>query len=433
MGEEASVRGQGAMGKGDHERKRTSRRRRRRRRRHFYLVFDDWSWGYSIRKVDLSSSSSSVPADRDICRRCRGRRDRRHRRGEQRLPPAVFHLEGPRGSPFFFTSAFGTKIVALHHRDAPVWPDTPFISPRLPPPLVPNPPSPVFDVRARALGSCRRHEGSVRFHPTYIPAGDDRLFALCHGPSFHLLHRTAPPDEPWRAVPAPPVGDYFFAASHAVHPDGRTVFVSFSLGTDATYSFHMPEEEEEEGFVGWKPRGKWKLPRPALLDRDLNAWVGISCAMDQGVYGHACALDVVPADPGDSGGDGRPPAWKLSKEKLVRKQRAKTHVGIGTLLYMGRKSRYCLVECFRAEDQDSSKDDDVVGESDEEDDTEESDDGDEEDQGTGAYRLRVTTFSLKLDENGDLTIGNSRRVRYFSVSEGTTAGFVRWNPVAFWM
>ncbi|CAN6309355.1 unnamed protein product [Urochloa humidicola] len=51
--------------------------------------------------------------------------------------------------------------------------------------------------------------------------------------------------------------------------------------------------------------------------------------------------------------------------------------------------------------------------------------------GVSVTALRVTTFTLKLGENGDLTTGAAAGSGS-SVPEGTTRGFQS-NPVAFWM
>ena len=108
------------------------------------------------------------------------------------------------------------------------------------------------------------------------------------------------------------------------------------------------------------------------------------------------------------------PAWKLGKEKLFSEDPAEKHEG-ATLLYMGGKSRFCLVQCI-------SIDDDCV---------------DEEVQEQQVpiprrHLLRLTTFSLKYDKNGDITTGKSRRVRYYKVPKAST-GFLLKNPVAFWL
>nr|TKV91382.1 hypothetical protein SEVIR_9G092600v2 [Setaria viridis] len=376
------------MEESDEEKPRTPKRRRvgrgsdggpgETRRRHLYLVLDDWSSGYSILKVDLS------PSDR-CCRRCGGRRH------QPCLSPSLFRFEAsaPCGvimSPYF--SAAGSSIMAMILREG-------------------GGGASCFDVHARdALG------------PTYFPIGDDRLFVL-GAFSFHVLDMPLPDAasgtsqlDPlsWRELPDAPA-DCTDVVSHVVLPDGQTIFVSVGIIPDdeATYSFHMAGN----GSSVWRYHGGWALlfRGRGYFDGDLNVWVGLSAYRPEEI-GRVCACELVSA-----GSDyGRRPAWKLSKEKLFSEDPAEVHMG-ATLLYMGGKSRFCLVECVYIK----GGRDDVAYEYDE---------VEEEDPPT--YLFRVTTFSLKLDENGDLTTGNSRRVRYYSVPEVASNGFHR-NPVAFWM
>ncbi|CAL4944360.1 unnamed protein product [Urochloa decumbens] len=388
-----------------------------------------------------SSSDPDLPRSGSAdssCGRCTGRRDRPHRRGEQRLPPPIFHFQAPRKLPCHFTAAPGTKIVAVHPREA--W-GKPYAQ------LQPQPPLPcpftVFDVRTRALSFGRQPDPNpVRSHefPIYIPVGDG-LLALCHA-SFHQLRPWPPPPGAGQCPAAAPAlrvlprlpFDAGFLATYAVHPDGRTVFVSTGgEWTDpATYSFRAPVEEE--GFAGgWKPRGSWMLPcsgslqGPAHFDRELNAWVGIRCDEEKDGYGHICAVDVVPADAG--AGDGQPPARRLSKEQLLGEDPAESHTG-ATLLYMGSKSRFCLVECVCIEANEESNN---VADRKQQFCTEMGNGSEVEEEDRETFLYRVTTFSLKLDKNGDLTTGNSRRIKYYSVPNGASHRFVQWNPVAFWM
>ncbi|XP_048550254.1 uncharacterized protein LOC125529875 [Triticum urartu] len=46
--------------------------------------------------------------------------------------------------------------------------------------------------------------------------------------------------------------------------------------------------------------------------------------------------------------------------------------------------------------------------------------------------LRLTTFSLRYDRNGDLRTGNSRRVRYYSLPQEVNDSMLEY-PMAFWM
>ncbi|CAO2047097.1 unnamed protein product [Urochloa humidicola] len=111
-------------------------KRRRRRQRHLYLVFDDWSRGYSIRKVNLPSGSGANEERR-------------------RVPHAFWRFVAERTQ--FFTSAFGPNILAMH-------------------PVRFGVPVHVIDVRARAV--MPGPVGTVPCVPIYISVGGDRLLAL---------------------------------------------------------------------------------------------------------------------------------------------------------------------------------------------------------------------------------------------------------------
>nr|TKV91381.1 LOW QUALITY PROTEIN: hypothetical protein SEVIR_9G092500v2 [Setaria viridis] len=320
----------------------------------------------------------------------------RLRRGEQCLPPPIFHVEGPRESPCHFVAAPDSKIVAIHPRDAQT--------------LLPHYPVTVFDVRTRTIGFGRRPETNLTesYYPIYIPAGDG-LFTLCHE-AFRLLRPWPPaPGQcsaapTLRALPCLPLPTAF-VLSYAVHPDGRTIFVRVGgYCPNATLSFRMPEERDaEEGLAGWKPRGGWMLPssgggyQPAHFDGELNTWVGIRCDRDQDGYGHVCAVDVVPADPDAATGSLRPGG--SSKEKLLSEDTAEETFGV-TLLYKGGKSRFCLLESVCIEDRENN------------------------------VAKEMEDREVELDDNGDLTTGDSGRIRYYSVPEGTSDRFVGWNPVA---
>lgn len=77
-----------------------------RRRRHLYLVFDDWLWGYSIRKVDLSSDSYSdePPHQHDAAISGDG--------AERRLPPSRL----PRGGPAWVSQRLRCRLRHQDHR-----------------------------------------------------------------------------------------------------------------------------------------------------------------------------------------------------------------------------------------------------------------------------------------------------------------------------
>ncbi|CAL4927283.1 unnamed protein product [Urochloa decumbens] len=158
------------------------------------------------------------------------------------------------------------------------------------------------------------------------------------------------------------------------------------------------------GAFGWKRRGEWALPFTghAHFDGDLGGFVGL--CKDPDAVGHLCSCVLR---------RGRlrrrrraAPAWKLGKENLFSEDPGERHVG-ATLVYMGCKSKFCLVECV------------VVGVGD--------------DNAGQCYMYRLTTFSLSYDENGDLTTGKSRRVRYYKVPSKASTEFLLESPVAFWL
>lgn len=348
----------------------------RRRRRHLYLVLDDWEKGYSIRKLDLSSLDSDSG---DI---------------EQRLPPAVFRLEAPRADSGLFTT-FGTKIIAAHHtrrRSIPMW-----------------------DVCTRALTFAPRHTMEPSVHGNGYVEIDGHLILLT---PFLFESLAPPPPTPddelgsikvvwdWESLPKPPFDHP--VVSHAVHPDGRTILYTAEKPTPkrnkvVTFSFHTPSGK-------WTRHGKWRLPfrNRGYFVPELDAWVGLSYAPD--TLGHLCACDVVSALDGQV----QPPAWKLSKDKLFCVDPAEKHVG-ATLVYLGAKSEFCLVQCFSTDYREENIWKNLLLE-------------------RPRYMLRVTTFSLKYDTHGDLRTSVHRRVRSYPLPKIAT-----WyndhleKPVAFWL
>jgi hypothetical protein len=71
---------------------------------HLYLILDDWSWGYSIRKIDLSLD---VPRSAITVRQ------------RLPLPPPFFRFRAPRSEPEYFAGAFESKILAMQLMDDP--------------------------------------------------------------------------------------------------------------------------------------------------------------------------------------------------------------------------------------------------------------------------------------------------------------------------
>ncbi|TVU45091.1 hypothetical protein EJB05_04562, partial [Eragrostis curvula] len=380
----------------------------KRRQQHLYLVFDDWSQGYSIRKLDLCDTNPSSDSGYDDDEASETPHAVAGVAADPRLPSTVFRMPAERGLPQYFASAFGTMILAMQpgERAAGLFP--------------------VFDVRARgSIWGPQLHPDPP--NPVYFTVGGDRLFALAAGSFQYQLY--PPPLEhaggqncvwQWYQLPKPPFKRKH-VVSHALHPDGRTIFVSTERrGAAATFAFDT--EAAAAGFE-WKRHGEWALPfdGPAHFDAALDAFVGLS--KDPDALGHLCSCDAAPApaatssDGGDDDGQRAVRARKLSKEKFFSEDPAETHVG-ARLLHIGR-SKFCLVQCVSTED----------GRVDDEDQLEE----EEEDVPRPRRHLfRLTTFSLKYDKNGDVTTGTSRRVQYCRVPKASTESLLK-NPLAFWM
>ncbi|KAK3149357.1 hypothetical protein QOZ80_3AG0216260 [Eleusine coracana subsp. coracana] len=367
-----------------------------RRRRHLYIVLDDWAWGYSIRKISLPSINGTQETDAIV--------------GLQSMPPAVLHLEAPRGLPEYFTAAFGATIVAMHPREDGVWDGE-----SRPRPL-PRGPRVLRHPLAGAVPRPSPTSRTPRCTPSTSPSATTSS-SPCAG-LFQVLRNRASSTASqevwsWSTLPDPPEHlDPRCVVSSAVHPDARTVFLS-AFAPEATYSFQYTEEAAEGMGVTWKTHGKWVLPfsRHAHFDPELQAWVGLSGIHD--ALGHVCACEV-PLVSSAADSDClqlQCPAWKFSKERLLcfsEVDPAETHFG-ATLLYLGGGSEYCVVECISMERY-----------------------SEEEDRALYYDEVRLTTFSLKYDGNGELTCGNNIRHRYYVVPAGVSREILE-RPVAFWM
>jgi hypothetical protein len=133
----------------------------------------------------------------------------------------------------------------------------------------------------------------------------------------------------WRALPDARV-DCADVVSHAVLPDGQTIFVSVGITPDdeATYSFHGGGERE---FRVEAPRRVGAaVPRTRYFDGDLRL------RLRAGVQ----RLRLW-APPGVE-----------AEEKLFSEDPAEVLMG-ATLVHMGGKSRFCLVECVHVSGEEN--------------------------------------------------------------------------------
>ncbi|PUZ77347.1 hypothetical protein GQ55_1G363900 [Panicum hallii var. hallii] len=267
-------------------------------------------------------------------------------RTEQCLPPVVFRLEAPHAC-FGQFAAFGTKIMFMGTIHNP-WRTVP-----------------MYDVRTRALTSAPRRDSEPNpFSHAYVQVGG-KLFILDNG-VFEMLQPPPPPpldgalleikfDWSWSALPMPSYHDD--VVSYAVRPDERAMV----FGAMAKHSLKKGNVIKHATFS---------------FDIESSRWTR------HGAWGRVAVQRS------------RPPACKLSKEKLFRVDPAEKHIG-ATLVYVGDdRARFCLVQCLSVDDR----------------------------QGGGGggggiwkesmpeqrrYLLRVATFSLKYDKNIDLRATNT--------------------------
>lgn len=142
-------------------------------------------------------------------------------------------------------------------------------------------------------------------------------------------------------LPIDATGDNSCIKSHAVHPDGRTIFGSsastFSLNTDHGKSARL---------------GDWNLPfhGRAYYDGDLDAWIGIreSDGTDGGRQGNAYLCSCNVPDLNDVDGLMQVAASKICKEELtfVKSQDAGKHLGPHARPHW--HGRLCLAEIMPA-------------------------------------------------------------------------------------
>uniref|UniRef100_A0A0D9VGW8 DUF1618 domain-containing protein n=1 Tax=Leersia perrieri TaxID=77586 RepID=A0A0D9VGW8_9ORYZ len=360
--------------------------RHEKKKKHLYLALDDWNGGYSIHKLD--ADAILYDDDDDAAGR--------------RLPePAAVRIASPAPRDYMSFAAVGTNIVIdtnpqCRHEHA---------SPTL-----------VYDTETSAL-TVGPHvpDGIHGLADASMGAVGETLYALTS--SFTLDKKIslqalswAPTSIPDRYPWEPPMEwswkatvdkDYTIpyhgkeVVGYALHPDGRTIFVSSGVTTHTL--------DTSNGV--WKDLGDWALPfrGQAFFDPDLDAWVGLHRNRDNV---NICCCPVASRSTVVTSTRPMTPRCKVLREKLTRRKEGDTkYMFIRTgadvsLTYMGG-GRFALVEgILRSEDLLND----------------------------GAV-IHVTLFGLQYDHNGDLQTKVRRATRSYAVSK-TTPFF---SHAAFWM
>ncbi|CAN6290452.1 unnamed protein product [Urochloa humidicola] len=213
-----------------------------------------------------------------------------------------------------------------------------------------------------------------------------------------------PSDESWswtRVEPLPPF-DSRNVNSYALHPDGRTIFMSVKAWSSSTRTLDKRNSTFtfDTERLEWTHVGEWLLPFKgrAHYDRELDAWVGI-CLFKEGA-GHLCCCDV--PDPAAAGCETTMPAWKLGKDLFFDECSEVRHSG-ATLVYMG-DSRFCLIESRVPEEYHQP-----------------------------LRVLAITCFGLKYDKVGELVTTQYRAHASISYQTAHKQMGLDMDPVAFWM
>ena len=281
-------------------------KRARPRQKHLYLVMDDWEMGYSIHKLDVDEFESDAGGGGE--------------NKPRRLPePCALRIEAPADRSSAILTALGSKIFLVTDR------------------LSEGAPMLIYDTETASLAVGPRLTPALR--PVgfmfIVPVGQ-RLYAFnprrgdqqC---SFEVLFRLSWRAERWSvgSVPAPmPLGKHETVTAYALHPDGRTIFVSARNWSRLDGEREGGTHSFDTRSSAWTWHGEWKLP-----------------FHDQGYYvsrswtrGFLCSCAVA-----SRGGAAVLPEWKLGRKTLFRED-PKSHVGAPMLAYMGG-GRFCLVEC----------------------------------------------------------------------------------------
>ncbi|CAO2169713.1 unnamed protein product [Urochloa humidicola] len=345
------------------------RQRRQPRKQHLYLVLDDWEKGYSIHMIDPDCFDDSDDDDNSGAA------------AAQRLPePPALRLEPPAASKVqphtdMSFAALGTKLFAfMNHRCG----------------LVYDADTAVLSLGAHAPADMVCGYGDTLAAGDVLYALTNRYFDREQPHAFAAMSwgTTAPdvrqyPTEGWlwEALPPPPFRAY--TQAHALHPDGRTIFMT---SADDRYSINTYSFNTKDSV--WRCHGNWSLPflGHGHFDSELDAWVGLD------MNGRVCACQVI----SPSFQCTAPcfyPDCKVTQETIFSKER---HIK-ATLTFMGG-GKYCLVECVG-----SANDDGCV--------------------------ICLTVFGLKYNHKGELHIRDHRSTSSFLVYR-YKYHFV---PKAFWM
>jgi hypothetical protein len=364
-----------------------------RKQQHLYLLVDDWERGYSVRKLDADAFDSGAGTNNPpLAPECFAE-------------PPVARIEAEHTTAARNFVSHGAKIFAMQPGEA-------------------SPAIPAFDTRTLSLSLCQRPSSDERDHapPFLFASAAGKLFAFTDHYAAYLGDQPPPgskqaPPWAWTAMGTRPP---FYASqvmSYALHPDGRTLFVSAgSRRRHRNGTFSLDADRLE-----WTRHGDWLLPFSGQghFDAELEAWVGLCGERDGAGAGHLCACDVVAPVAAEftSPPPPPPPSWKIGEDKLFRRN-PELHLG-ADLVYMGH-GKFCLVELmFHKDDEHLLREDHKVE--------------------AYYYRPRrrrrvlyMTTFGLKYNKEGQLrtTLQRAHACKTYERSYDSAGSM---EPLAYWL
>ncbi|KAM3372199.1 hypothetical protein ACQJBY_019209 [Aegilops geniculata] len=338
------------------------------KQRHLYVALDDRDKVYSVYKLNVDGGDGDGDGDGS---------------SQHRLPePPVLRLEVPKHGDTCTFAALGRKIIALCANRSPTL---------------------VHDTHTAALAVGHRAPRALARASFTVPAAG-RLYAL--PPRFAEDTYYLEPEEMalgpdgssddeektiinrwvWNPTDSrsPVPFDPRTVTCHAVHPDGRTVFVSVRRRRDGWMDHGTFSLDAGRHGAEWTHHGDWMLPFKgrAFFEPQLDAWVGLD------EDGHICSCNGMSR----RGSRKAPPALKVATETLLREPDPGRRLD-ATLAHMG-DGRFCLVERASREGCEANN---TFGD------------------GDGCV-LHVTTFGVRYDSHGDLTVADRRRASSYVVS-----------------
>jgi hypothetical protein len=227
------------------------------KKQHLYLLLDDWERGYSVRKLDVNAFSSGA-ADTNL------------RPPKRFTEPPVARIEAPHVRSWNFVS-HGSKIFAMKAKET-------------------SPAIPAFDTHTLSSAICPWPSCRSDYVVPLFASVGGKLFLFLEDRSEYLGEPPPYDSEApwsWTAINSQLPFYNMQIVCYALHPDGRTFFVSSGSrqhkDRPATFSFDAER-------LKWTYHGDWLLPfdGQAHFDAELEAWVGL--ARDKESAGRLCVL-----------------------------------------------------------------------------------------------------------------------------------------------